>query len=73
MKNCTGLEKCYWILNFHRSYSWLWTLLQDSYLALERAFLELGKFYSSKGPQAPLPEDIKNRVLEDLNKADESI
>ncbi|XP_024382867.1 photosystem II D1 precursor processing protein PSB27-H2, chloroplastic [Physcomitrium patens] len=46
---------------------------EDSYLALERAFLELGKFYSSKGPQAPLPEDIKNRVLEDLNKADESI
>ena len=48
-------------------------VLQDSYIALERAFRELGKFYSSKGPQAALPEDIRNRVLEDLNKADDSI
>ncbi|KAG0555000.1 hypothetical protein KC19_12G136100 [Ceratodon purpureus] len=46
---------------------------EDSYVALERAFRELGKFYSSKGPQAALPEDIRNRVLEDLNKADDSI
>lgn len=42
-------------------------------MALERAFRELGKFYAAKGPQAALPEDIRNRVLEDLSKADDSI
>ncbi len=47
--------------------------LQDSYIALEQALRELGKFYSSKGPQAALPEDIRNRVLENLNKADDSL
>ena len=47
--------------------------VQDSYLALERAFRVLGQFYTSKGPRAALPEDIRNRVLEDLNKADDSL
>ncbi len=46
---------------------------QDSYIALESAFRILGEFYSKKGPQAALPEDIRTRVLEDLSKADNSI
>lgn len=46
---------------------------EDSYIALESAFRILGEFYSKKGPQAALPEDIRTRVLEDLSKADDSI
>ncbi len=53
--------------------NWSMDVGQDSYIALESAFRILGEFYSKKGPQAALPEDIRTRVLEDLSKADDSI
>eukprot|EP00249_Psilotum_nudum_P011986 c23510_g1_i1 orf=226-876(-) len=46
---------------------------EDSYKALERALRVLGEFYSKKGPRAMLPADIKIRVFEDLDAADNAL
>ncbi|XP_062214606.1 photosystem II D1 precursor processing protein PSB27-H2, chloroplastic-like isoform X1 [Phragmites australis] len=44
--------------------------LQESYAALEKAIRSLAAFYSKAGPSASLPQDVKNKILDDLNTAD---
>ncbi|XP_019180386.1 PREDICTED: photosystem II D1 precursor processing protein PSB27-H2, chloroplastic [Ipomoea nil] len=44
---------------------------EESYVMLEKAIRSLASFYSKAGPSAPLPEDIKTEILDDLNKAEE--
>eukprot|EP01018_Ginkgo_biloba_P032176 Gb_15835 [translate_table: standard] len=46
---------------------------EDSYTALEKAIRLLADFYSKKGPTAPLPEDIKLKVMDDLNSAEAAL
>lgn len=38
---------------------------------LERAIRSLASFYSKAGPSAPLPEDVKSEILDDLSSAEE--
>lgn len=47
--------------------------LQESYVMLEKAIRSLASFYSKAGPSAPLPEEIKLEILDDLNKAEEAL
>lgn len=47
--------------------------LQESYVVLEKAIRSLASFYSKAGPSAALPEEIKSEILNDLNKAEESL
>ncbi|XP_057959974.1 photosystem II D1 precursor processing protein PSB27-H2, chloroplastic [Malania oleifera] len=46
---------------------------EESYLVLEKAFRSLASFYSKAGPFAPLPEEVKSEILNDLNTAEESL
>ncbi|KXG37559.1 photosystem II D1 precursor processing protein PSB27-H2, chloroplastic isoform X2 [Sorghum bicolor] len=43
---------------------------EESYVALEKAIRSLAEFYSKAGPFAPLPQDVKNKILDDLSAAD---
>lgn len=40
-------------------------------MELEKAIRALASFYSKAGPSAPLPEEIKNEILNDLSTAEE--
>ncbi|KAK6254942.1 hypothetical protein QUC31_016642 [Theobroma cacao] len=44
---------------------------EESYVELEKAIRSLASFYSKAGPSAPLPEEIKNEILNDLSTAEE--
>ncbi|XP_022722602.1 photosystem II D1 precursor processing protein PSB27-H2, chloroplastic [Durio zibethinus] len=44
---------------------------EESYVELEKAIRSLASFYSRAGPSAPLPEEIKNEILNDLSTAEE--
>ncbi|KAG6551193.1 hypothetical protein Mapa_007429 [Marchantia paleacea] len=46
---------------------------EESYQAVEKALRVLGEFYSKKGPRAVLPEDVRTRVLEALQTADDAL
>lgn len=46
---------------------------EDSYTALVRAIRVLADFYSKKGPTASLPEDIRSKVMDDLNSAEDAL
>ncbi|KAE8698958.1 Photosystem II D1 precursor processing protein PSB27-H2 [Hibiscus syriacus] len=46
---------------------------EESYIELEKAIRSLASFYSKAGPSAPLPEDIKNEILNDLNTTEECL
>ncbi|KAF5465703.1 hypothetical protein F2P56_015684 [Juglans regia] len=43
---------------------------EESYVVLEKAIRSLASFYSKAGPSAPLPEEVKSEVLDDLNTAE---
>jgi len=43
---------------------------EESYVALEKAIRSLAEFYSKAGPSAPLPQDVRNKILDDLSTAD---
>lgn len=45
--------------------------LQESYVELEKAIRSLANFYSKAGPSAPLPEEVKSEILDDLNTAEQ--
>ncbi|KAL3695261.1 hypothetical protein R1sor_009337 [Riccia sorocarpa] len=45
----------------------------ESYQALEKALRVLGEFYSKQGPRAALPGDVRARVLESLQTADDNL
>ncbi|KAB5545003.1 hypothetical protein DKX38_013115 [Salix brachista] len=45
--------------------------LQESYVELEKAIRSLASFYSKAGPSAPLPEEVRSDILNDLNTAEE--
>ena len=47
------------------------SLLQESYVEIEKAIRSLAGFYSKAGPSAPLPEQVKSEILNDLNTAEE--
>ncbi|OMP10195.1 Photosystem II Pbs27 [Corchorus olitorius] len=44
---------------------------EESYIELEKAIRSLAGFYAKAGPSAPLPEEIKNEILNDLSTAEE--
>ncbi|KFK42867.1 hypothetical protein AALP_AA1G049300 [Arabis alpina] len=44
---------------------------EESYAELENVIRALAKFYSKAGPSAPLPDEVKTEILDDLNKAEE--
>ncbi|GLJ22950.1 hypothetical protein SUGI_0432940 [Cryptomeria japonica] len=46
---------------------------EDSYTALVSAIRVLANFYSKKGPTAAMPEDIKTKVMDDLNSAEAAL
>ncbi|XP_039015096.1 photosystem II D1 precursor processing protein PSB27-H2, chloroplastic-like isoform X2 [Hibiscus syriacus] len=46
---------------------------EESYIELEKAIRSLASFYSKAGPSAPLLEEIKNEILNDLNTAEECL
>ncbi|KAJ7980045.1 Photosystem II D1 processing protein PSB27-H2, chloroplastic [Quillaja saponaria] len=46
---------------------------EESYVELEKAIRSLASFYSRAGPSAPLPEEVKSDILDDLSKAEESL
>lgn len=46
---------------------------EDSYAALVRAIRLLADFYSKKGPTAALSEDIKSKIMDDLNSAESAL
>ncbi|XP_068634509.1 photosystem II D1 precursor processing protein PSB27-H2, chloroplastic [Aristolochia californica] len=46
---------------------------EESYVALIKAIRSLASFYSKAGPFAPLPEEIKSSILDDLNTADANL
>lgn len=41
---------------------------EESYVTLETVLRELSKFYSSNGPQAKIPPDVKARLLGELDR-----
>ncbi|TVU45034.1 hypothetical protein EJB05_04503, partial [Eragrostis curvula] len=43
---------------------------EESYVALEKAIRSLAEFYSKAGPSASLPQEVKNKILDDLNTAE---
>lgn len=47
------------------------THMQESFVMLVKAIRSLAGFYSMAGPSAPLPEDVKSDILNDLDKAEE--
>lgn len=44
---------------------------EESYAELEKVIRALATFYSKAGPSAPLPDEVKTRILDDLNRAEE--
>ncbi|KAK9289231.1 hypothetical protein L1049_017705 [Liquidambar formosana] len=46
---------------------------EESYIVLEKAIRSLANFYSKAGPSAPLPEEVKSQILNDLSTAEESL
>ncbi|KAL5541568.1 hypothetical protein UlMin_009278 [Ulmus minor] len=46
---------------------------EESYVVLEKAIRSLASFYSKAGPSAKLPEEVKSEILNDLDKAEESL
>ncbi|KAL0812546.1 hypothetical protein Bca101_068989 [Brassica carinata] len=44
---------------------------EESYAELEKVIRALATFYSKAGPSAPLPDEVKAEILDDLNKAEE--
>ncbi|KAJ0035890.1 hypothetical protein Pint_24821 [Pistacia integerrima] len=44
---------------------------EESYVELEKAIRSLASFYSKAGPSAPLPEEVKSEILNDLDTAEE--
>ncbi|CAL9213815.1 unnamed protein product [Arabidopsis halleri] len=44
---------------------------EESYVELENVIRALAKFYSKAGPSAPLPDEVKTEILDDLNKAED--
>ncbi|CAH2038850.1 unnamed protein product [Thlaspi arvense] len=44
---------------------------EESYAELEKVIRALATFYSKAGPSAPLPDEVKAEILDDLNKAQE--
>ncbi|XP_011026507.1 PREDICTED: photosystem II D1 precursor processing protein PSB27-H2, chloroplastic-like [Populus euphratica] len=44
---------------------------EESYVELEKAIRSLANFYSRAGPSAPLPEEVRSEILNDLNTAEE--
>ncbi|PKI33820.1 hypothetical protein CRG98_045789 [Punica granatum] len=44
---------------------------EESYVILERAIRSLASFYSKAGPSAPLPDEVKSEILDDLSSAEE--
>ncbi|EEF45301.1 photosystem II D1 precursor processing protein PSB27-H2, chloroplastic [Ricinus communis] len=44
---------------------------EESYIELEKAIRSLASFYSKAGPSAPLPEEVKSEILNDLSAAEE--
>lgn len=40
---------------------------------LEKAIRSLASFYKKSGPSAPMPEDVKSKILKDLSSAEESL
>ncbi|KAL9232871.1 hypothetical protein vseg_007934 [Gypsophila vaccaria] len=44
---------------------------EESYVALEKAFRSLAKFYANAGPSASLSGDVKSEILRDLDTADQ--
>jgi hypothetical protein len=46
---------------------------EDSYAALVKVIRVLADFYSKKGPTVALPEDIKSKVMDDLNSAEAAL
>lgn len=44
---------------------------EESYVELEKAIRSLAGFYSKAGPSAPLPEEVKSEILNDLDIAEE--
>ncbi|KAK6929960.1 Photosystem II Pbs27 [Dillenia turbinata] len=43
---------------------------EESHVELEKAIRSLASFYSKAGPSAPLPEEVKTEILDDLNIAE---
>lgn len=44
---------------------------EESYAELEKVIRALATFYSKAGPSAPLPDEVKAEILDDLNRAEE--
>ncbi|CAA7026532.1 unnamed protein product [Microthlaspi erraticum] len=44
---------------------------EESYAELEKVIRALAAFYSKAGPSAPLPDEVKAEILDDLIKAEE--
>ncbi|ESQ36385.1 hypothetical protein EUTSA_v10008840mg [Eutrema salsugineum] len=44
---------------------------EESYAELEKVIRALATFYSKAGPSAPLPDEVKAEILDDLNRAQE--
>ncbi|KAJ0245021.1 Photosystem II D1 precursor processing protein PSB27-H2 [Hirschfeldia incana] len=44
---------------------------EESYVELEKVIRALATFYSKAGPSAPLPNEVKAEILDDLNRAEE--
>ncbi|GJU54274.1 photosystem II D1 precursor processing protein PSB27-H2, chloroplastic [Tanacetum coccineum] len=45
---------------------------EESYIVLEKAIRTLAGFYSKAGPSAPLPEQVKSDIINNLDTADKS-
>ncbi|GKC98218.1 photosystem II D1 precursor processing protein PSB27-H2, chloroplastic, partial [Tanacetum coccineum] len=45
---------------------------EESYIVLEKAIRTLAGFYSKAGPSAPLPEQVKSEIINNLDTADKS-
>ncbi|KAJ4957970.1 hypothetical protein NE237_025081 [Protea cynaroides] len=43
---------------------------EESYVVLEKAIRSLASFYSKAGPSASLPEEVKFKILDDLDTAE---
>ncbi|KAK3042155.1 hypothetical protein RJ639_001275, partial [Escallonia herrerae] len=46
---------------------------EESYVMIEKAIRSLASFYSKAGPSAPLPDEVKSEILNDLNRAEENL
>ncbi|KAL1333024.1 hypothetical protein AAHE18_11G070500 [Arachis hypogaea] len=51
--------------------SWRGKQIVESYVMLEKAIRSLASFYSKAGPSAPLPEEVKSEILDNLNITEE--